>query len=78
VRRFFDMGLKVTVSSDDPLIFNSDITSELELLQGVFGFTPAELLQLTKNAIDGAFLSPEKRRSVKKRLEKFLERKERC
>lgn len=78
VRRFFDMGLKVTVSSDDPLIFNSDITSELELLQNVFGFTPAELLQLTKNAIDGAFLPPEKKRSVKKRLEKFLEKKGRC
>ena len=68
VRRFFDSGIKVTVSSDDPLFFNSDLTDELALLQEVFDFKVEEMLQLTRNAIEGAFLLPEK----KNRLHRIL------
>ncbi len=69
MRRFFDSGVKVTVSSDDPLFFNSNVTSELLLLQQIFGFKAEELRQLTRNAIDAAFLSPEKKISIHRILD---------
>lgn len=61
VRRLFDAGVKVTVSSDDPLFFNSDLTEELAMLQEVFAFTADEMLQLARNGIDAAFLPGEKK-----------------
>ena len=70
VRRFFDSGVKVTVSSDDPLFFNSDLTGELSLLQKIFDFNIEEIFQLTRNAIDGAFLSPEKKSRIYNTLDK--------
>jgi adenosine deaminase len=73
VRRFFEAGVKITVSSDDPLFFNSNLTGELEMLQRVFGFTAEEMLELAGNGIDGAFLPQEK----KSRLHRLLTQKHR-
>jgi adenosine deaminase len=56
VRRLSDAGVRVTVSTDDPLFVNSRLTTELALLQEVFDFTAEDILQLTKDAIEGAFL----------------------
>ncbi|NLW48931.1 MAG: adenosine deaminase [Firmicutes bacterium] len=61
IRQFFDSGVKVTVSSDDPLFFNSDITNELVRLHKFFNFKTVELLQLSQNAIDSAFLPQNKK-----------------
>lgn len=68
VRQLFDSGVRVTVSSDDPLFFNTDITGELMLLHKIFDFHIKEMRQLTRNAIDGAFLSSENKKRINRRL----------
>lgn len=56
LRRMFDAGLKVTLGSDDPSFFGTTIGREYQIAQEHFGFTDAELLVLTRNAIEEAFI----------------------
>jgi adenosine deaminase len=46
----------VTVSSDDPIAFESTVTAELALLRLAHGFTWSELGELTVNAARHSFL----------------------
>ena len=55
IRRYFDRGLMVTVSTDDPGMFGNSMTDELMVLRERFGFTAAELKQLQLNAAAAAF-----------------------
>ncbi len=55
IRRLFDQGIAVTVSSDDPLFFNTSVTDELAALHEHLDFNLQEIRQLIVNAIDAAF-----------------------
>jgi adenosine deaminase len=57
IRALFGAGVPVTVSSDDPLAFQTSVTRELELLHNTLGFTLHELNQLTSYARAHAFQS---------------------
>jgi adenosine deaminase len=61
IRTFLEKGLKVTVSTDDPSMFNTDMNNEYLQLHRRLYFTIPELFKLTLNAIDSSFL-PEKRK----------------
>ena len=54
VKRLFDVGVKVTVNSDDPPFFNASIAGEYEVMR-MLGLSDEELKSLTKNAIKHAF-----------------------
>ena len=56
LRRFFDIGLPVVLGSDDPTFFQTSIGREYQIAQEEFGFSDAELKQLTRHAITEAFL----------------------
>jgi aminodeoxyfutalosine deaminase len=56
VRRYFDAGLMVTLNSDDPAIFESDLQDEYRLAHDGFGFTAEHLRELAANSIEASFL----------------------
>jgi adenosine deaminase/aminodeoxyfutalosine deaminase len=56
LRKFFDAGLLVTLNSDDPAFFGSDVANEYLLAHTVQGFTREELRQLAGNSIRASFL----------------------
>jgi aminodeoxyfutalosine deaminase len=56
VRRYFDAGLMVTLNSDDPAMFESDLQNEYRLAQDAFGFTAEHLRELAANSIEASFL----------------------
>ena len=61
LRVFFDRGLKVTLGSDDPSFFGTTIGREYQIARDHFGFTEQELLHVTRNALEAAFLDAETR-----------------
>jgi adenosine deaminase/aminodeoxyfutalosine deaminase len=56
LRCYFDRGLLVTLNSDDPAFFGSDLVNEYLLAHTVQGFTCEELRQLAANSISASFL----------------------
>ena len=56
IRTFFDKGIKVTVNTDDPSMFNTDMNNEYLQLHRQLDFTIPELFRLTLNALDSSFL----------------------
>ena len=56
LRRYFDAGLLVTLNSDDPAFFGSDLSNEFLLAHTEQGFSRAELRNLASNSIRASFL----------------------
>ena len=56
LRHYFDAGLLVTLNSDDPAFFGSDLVNEFLLAHTEQGFTRDELRQLAANSIVASFL----------------------
>ncbi len=63
LRRYFEAGLLVTLNSDDPAFFGSDLANEYLLAHTEQGFTRAELRTLAANSIRASFL-PESEKSA--------------
>jgi adenosine deaminase len=56
IKRMLDLGLRVTVNSDDPAYFGGYVTDNLIAAQEAAGLKEAELLRLQRNAIEIAWL----------------------
>lgn len=56
LRKYFDMGLLVTLNSDDPAFFGSDLANEYLLAHTEQGFSREELRQLAANSVRASFL----------------------
>jgi len=70
LRRYFDAGLLVTLNSDDPAFFGSDVANEYLLAHTIHGFTRAELRQLAANSIRASFLDDSSRHLWLAQIEK--------
>jgi adenosine deaminase len=68
LRALHDAGVRVTLGSDDPPYWGSSIGGEYEVARRRFGFTDAELLEVTRTAIDAAFAPEDLRSGLRDRL----------
>jgi adenosine deaminase/aminodeoxyfutalosine deaminase len=69
LRRLFDAGLLVTLNSDDPAFFGSDLANEYLLAHTEQDFTRDELRQLASNSIRASFLPEEAKSSWLARID---------
>jgi len=69
LRRYFDEGLLVTLNSDDPAFFGSDLVNEYVLAHSEQGFTREELRTLAANSIRASFLCAEKKAAWLERID---------
>jgi adenosine deaminase len=63
IRRFLDAGIPVALGTDDPVQLYTTIGREYAIAAAL-GFTPHDLLGLTRNAIRAAFTTPERRAAL--------------
>jgi aminodeoxyfutalosine deaminase len=59
--QFLDAGLVVTLNTDDPAMFGTDLVNEYLLAARTFGLAREQILHLGQNAIRAAFLSEEEK-----------------
>lgn len=71
LRSYFDRGMKVTLASDDPVLFSTSLSREFELAAETFGFSPKELVRLAEMGFEAAFAAPATKQSL---LARFRER----
>ena len=68
IREFFDKGLLVTVNSDDPSLFHTDMNNEYVQLHEHLNFSLKELFQISLNGIKAAFIDESKKSELQKRF----------
>ncbi|HWB32768.1 MAG TPA: adenosine deaminase [Acidobacteriaceae bacterium] len=71
LRRYFDAGLMVTLNSDDPPMFGSDLLGEYILAQQQFGFSLEQMRELAANAVEASFLAPARKLDLLQRVEQY-------
>lgn len=68
---FYKKGLLVTVNSDDPTMFGTNITDELTKLHEELNYSVNDLLALTNNAVIASFLSERDKKKYLDTIEDF-------
>lgn len=71
LREYFEAGLMVTLNSDDPPMFGSDLLGEYLVAHEKFGFTLEQMRELAANAVEASFLGPEKKIELVQRVEQY-------
>lgn len=66
--RLADAGVRVTVSTDDPPFFRTDLRHEYERLSDVFGWTETDFGRMNLWAADAAFCDDDTRNRLRKEL----------
>ena len=61
VKMYFESGLMVTINSDDPPMFGSNLLEEYVLVQERFEFSLEQMRELAANAVEASFLPPERK-----------------
>ncbi len=67
-RDFYDLGLSISFSTDDPPYFQTNMTQEYDIAMQQFGFTPTELLSVSRNAIIASFAEEALKRKLLAKL----------
>jgi aminodeoxyfutalosine deaminase len=62
--QFLEAGVRVTLNSDDPAMFATNLEEEMKIAARRFGLSREDLVLLTANAIRGAFLAEEERTAL--------------
>ena len=68
VKRLLEAGLEVTINSDDPPLFGTNLTREYLKLHRAFGYSRRQLAQLSMNGLRHSFLSAEEKAALEARF----------
>lgn len=71
VKDYFESGLMITLNSDDPPMFGSDLLEEYVLAQERYGFTMDQMRELAANAVEASFLDPTQKLKLLQRVERY-------
>jgi len=65
-KRLFDMGVIVTVNTDDPTLCNTTLTKEYMLVAKTFHLDLLDIKKLLQNSLDSTFLANEEKEKLSK------------
>jgi aminodeoxyfutalosine deaminase len=71
VKEYFDAGLMVTINSDDPPMFGSNLLEEYCLVLERYGFSLDQMRELAANAVEASFLEPERKIALMQAVEQY-------
>jgi len=71
VKDYFDAGLMITINSDDPPMFGSNLLEEYILVQERYGFSLDQMRELAANAVEASFLPPERKLELLSAVEQY-------
>ena len=74
IKVFNDIGLTVTVNTDDPSMFGTDMNKEYLQLHHQLGFSLQQLFKFSLNAVNSSFLPEESKSKMRKSFMKTYNR----
>lgn len=69
---FYEHGLRVTLNTDDPALFHTDLLREYRQAAMHFHFTLRDFAQFNRNAIEGCFAGPSEKAEIRRVFEEQL------
>jgi len=69
LKRYADLGIPVTINTDNRLMSQIDLTHEYEALQEAFAFTRDDIRRFVENGIAAAFAPDELKESLRQRVQ---------
>jgi adenosine deaminase len=66
-------GLRLTLNSDDPSMFHTDVGEEFARMVPAAGWDAATVRQLCLNAVDASWLAPDEQRAMRSSVEQELD-----
>ncbi len=67
LKRLFDLGVKVTINSDDPEVLETNLNNEYRIAHEILGMSLKEILVCNRFAVEASFLPKEKKQAVLER-----------
>lgn len=64
IRTFIDMGIPVSINSDDPKMFGNSLSAEYETLRDCFGFSDEKIKNLIINSINTTWLDDKEKKAL--------------
>lgn len=64
LKRLFDLGVRVTINSDDPEVLDTNLNNEYRIAHEILGMSLAEIAQCNRFAVEASFLSEGTRQAV--------------
>ena len=61
LKRFIESGVPVTLSTDDPAMFHTDLLSEYSHCTSALGLSAAEVVRLAEASFTFSFLTPDEK-----------------
>jgi len=74
IKSFLDHGMNVTLNTDDPTLFGSELINEYMILLENGIFTPAELLKLLKNTHFACIMDEKQKKATWKQIEAIIKK----
>lgn len=71
--RLVEAGLKVTINSDDPPMFNTCLNREYEVIADAYGYGPEDFRRFNLTAVEGALIGEEKKARLRKSINDFFD-----
>lgn len=68
VKQLDDLGILITISTDNRTVSETSLANEYTSLKKAFGFTDDDFIRFNLNAIEGAFISENEKRELKRQL----------
>jgi adenosine deaminase len=72
LKQMMDLGLCVTVNSDDPAYFGGYIEENLRALTEALGLDSQDIYKLSRNAFQASFLNPIEKKKLLGELDEFM------
>lgn len=72
LKRYFDLGIPITLNTDNRLMSNIDLTHEYQAVVDAFGFDQSQVRQICLNGIDAAFAPDAVKDELRTKLDAFF------
>lgn len=69
LKRLFDLGVKVTINSDDPEVLETNLNNEYRIAHEILGMSMDEIAECNRTAVQASFLPETQKQAV---LEKYF------
>lgn len=67
LKKLFDLGVKVTINSDDPEVLETNLNNEYRIAHEILGMSLKEIAVCNRYAVEASFLPKEKKQAVLER-----------